>query len=331
MDYVLQPAKSRDRTILELREFSRKLVRELGFMRSTLANSELAPSACHAIVEIGVAPGMPARDLASLLRLDKSNTSRQLAKLEEAGLVYRETSSDDARSSRLYLTEAGQKLRRKIDRFATDQVSNALRKLVPEDQQALVRSLALYADALALDNDAGETAPPASALVPHGTIETGYRAGCIGDIAGLHGRYYAREAGFGAFFERRVASELADFAYQLPASGKELWCYVEDDRTLASIAIDGDEATGKAHLRWFIVDDAARGTGIGRRLLAKALDFVDARFDETFLWTFKGLDAARHLYESEGFTLTHEAQGLHWGKPVVEQRFNRPSRGEPRG
>src|SRR5262249_27331712 len=147
--------------------------------------------ACHAILEIGVAPGMPARDLASLLRLDKSNTSRQLAKLEEAGLVYRETTSDDARSSQLYLTQAGQKLRKKIDRFATDQVSNALRKLVPEDQQALVRSLALYADALALDNDTGKTVRGATALAPRGEIETGYRPGCIGDIASLHGRYYA--------------------------------------------------------------------------------------------------------------------------------------------
>ncbi|CAB3749590.1 helix-turn-helix domain-containing GNAT family N-acetyltransferase [Paraburkholderia humisilvae] len=331
MDYVEQPAKPRERTILELREFSRKLVRELGFMRSTLANSELAPSACHAILEIGVAPGLPARDLATLLRLDKSNTSRQLAKLEAAGLVYRQTASDDARSSQLYLTEEGQKLRRKIDRFATDQVSNALRRLVPEDQQALVRSLALYADALALDNDAGKTTRHASERVPLGQIETGYRPGCIGDIAGLHGRYYARASGFGSFFERRVATELAEFADKLPACGKELWCYVEDDRTLASIAIDGDETTGHAHLRWFIVDDALRGTGIGRRLLTNALDFVDARFEETFLWTFKGLDAARHLYESEGFTLTHEAEGTHWGRPVVEQRFNRPSRGEPRG
>ncbi|MFC0401885.1 helix-turn-helix domain-containing GNAT family N-acetyltransferase [Paraburkholderia rhizosphaerae] len=331
MDYVEQPAQPRDRTILELREFSRKLVRELGFMRSTLANSELAPSACHAILEIGVAPGLPARDLANLLRLDKSNTSRQLAKLEAAGLVYRETASDDARSSQLFLTEEGQKLRRRIDRFATDQVSNALRRLVPEDQQALVRSLALYADALALDNDAGKTAGTAAALVPRRQIETGYRPGCIGDIAGLHGRYYVRESGLGSFFERRVATELAEFADKLPASGKELWCYVDDDRILASIAIDGDETTGKAHLRWFIVDDALRGTGIGRQLLTRALDFVDARFNETFLWTFKGLDAARHLYESEGFMLTHEAEGTHWGKTMVEQRFNRPSRGEPRG
>ena len=53
MDFIDTPVQSRDKTILELREFSRKLVRELGFMRSTLADSDLAPSAVHAILEIG--------------------------------------------------------------------------------------------------------------------------------------------------------------------------------------------------------------------------------------------------------------------------------------
>ena len=58
MDYIDVPEKSRDHTILELREFSRRLVRELGFMRNTLADSDLAPSAVHAIIEIGLAPGI---------------------------------------------------------------------------------------------------------------------------------------------------------------------------------------------------------------------------------------------------------------------------------
>ncbi len=152
MDLVDIPAKSREATILELRDFSRRLVRELGFMRATLADSDLAPSAVHAIIEIGAQPGISAKDLGNILRLDKSNTSRQVARLEAGGLVERKTASEDARSSELYLTEAGQKLRKKIDRFATDQVSSALRRMVPADQQALVRSLALYADALTQDN-----------------------------------------------------------------------------------------------------------------------------------------------------------------------------------
>ena len=317
MDLVDLPGKSREAEILELRDFSRRLVRELGFMRATLADSDLAPSAVHAIIEIGAAPGITAKDLGNILRLDKSNTSRQLAKLEAGGLVRRMTANEDARSSELYLTDAGQALRKKIDRFATEQVSSALRRIVPADQAALVRSLALYADALAQDNAAqGAADGDVSAQ-----IVQGYQPGCIGDIAGLHARFYSAHWGFGAFFEKKVATELAEFAGALPADGKALWRYVENGRTLASLAIDGNEATGIAHLRWFIVDDSLRGSGVGRQLMSQAMRFVDERFRETYLWTFKGLDAARHLYESFGFRLTDESEGDQWGSKVVEQRF----------
>jgi DNA-binding MarR family transcriptional regulator/ribosomal protein S18 acetylase RimI-like enzyme len=321
MDLIDAPAKPRETTILELREFSRRLVRELGFMRTTLADSDLAPSAVHAVIEIGMSPGISAKDLATILRLDKSNTSRQIAKLEASGLVERTVSVDDARSSQLYLTGEGQKLRKKIDRFATDRVSGALRRMVPADQQALVRSLALYADALAQ----GEVSKIAAAQAEGAGIAQGYQPGCIGDIASLHGRYYAEHWGFGTFFEKKVATELAEFAGALPAAGKQIWLYVENGRTLASVVIDGDDEAGVAHLRWFIVDDSLRGSGIGRQLLAHAMRFVDERFDETYLWTFKGLDAARHLYESFGFRLSEETEGAQWGTRVVEQRFNRVS------
>lgn len=236
------------------------------------------------------------------------------------GLLARRAASDDGRSSRLYLTDAGQKLRKKIDQFATDQVSNALRRLVPADQHTLVRSLSLYAEALAQDN-AGKM--PRATNVGSGQIQQGYQPGCIGDVASLHARFYSQVSGFGVFFERKVASEFAEFAHTLPSSGKALWLYVENGRSLASLAIDGDETARLAHLRWFIVDEVLRGSGIGRRLLAHAIDFVDSRFDETYLWTFSGLDAARHLYESHGFVLTGEAQGTQWGATVVEQRFSR--------
>jgi DNA-binding MarR family transcriptional regulator/GNAT superfamily N-acetyltransferase len=324
MDLIDVPAKTREATILELRDFSRKLVRELGFMRATLADSELAPSAVHAVLEIGMVPGISAKDLGNILRLDKSNTSRQVSRLEAAGFVERRVSSDDARATELYLTAGGKKLRKKIDQFATDQVSNALRRMVPSEQQALLRSLALYVDALAQDNVAkATTARPEAAL-----IHEGYQPGCIGDIASLHARFYSEHWGFGAFFEKKVAVELAEFAGALPAEGKALWLYVENGRSLASLAIDGDTAVGIAHLRWFIVDDSLRGSGIGRQLMTCAMRFVDEQqFRETYLWTFKGLDSARHLYESFGFTLTSESEGAQWGTTVIEQRFSRKKSG----
>ncbi|MEK7948433.1 bifunctional helix-turn-helix transcriptional regulator/GNAT family N-acetyltransferase [Pigmentiphaga sp. YJ18] len=318
METMAAPPPPADSVIRELREFSRKLVRELGFMRTTLADTDLAPSAVHAILEIGAAPGIHAKDLGHLLKLDKSNTSRQLARLEAGGLLRRQAAEDDGRSAALHLTPAGQALRRKIDRFATAQVSDALRRLVPVDQRALVRALAQYAEALAAGTGSG-----AAARGPSAGIHEGYLPGCVGDIASLHARFYSENWGFGVFFEKKVATELAAFAQALPADGKALWLYVENRRTLASLALDGNPASGIAHLRWFIVDDALRGTGVGRELMSRAMRFVDDRFQETCLWTFKGLDAARHLYESFGFRLVQESEGEQWGARVTEQRFSR--------
>ncbi|MGE8475356.1 MAG: GNAT family N-acetyltransferase, partial [Paraburkholderia hospita] len=197
---------------------------------------------------------------------------------------------------------------------------SALRKLAPSDQQSLVRALSLYASALEQDNDAKE---PQQAPVSNLQIIEGYQPGCIGDIASLHARYYSEHSGFGAYFEKLVATGLADFAGLLPHPNRQLWLVSDNGRTLASIAIDGNAETRVAHLRWFIVDDSLRGLGIGRQLMTRAMAFVDERFDETYLWTFKGLDAARHLYEAFGFQLAEEAEGTQWGEAVVKQRFVR--------
>lgn len=119
-------------------------------------------------------------------------------------MIERRASVDDARASELYLTAEGKKLRKKIDQFATDQVSNALRRMLPSDQQVLLRSLALYADALAQDNAEKETGAGQQAS----RIVEGYQPGCIGDVAGMHARFYAEHWGFGSFFEKRSRPSL---------------------------------------------------------------------------------------------------------------------------
>jgi hypothetical protein len=40
-----------------------------------------------------------------------------------------------------------------------------------------------------------------------------------------------------------------------------------------------------------------------------------------FLWTFRGLETARHLYEAEGFFLAEEHDVEQWGNIITEQKF----------
>jgi len=154
-------------------------------------------------------------------------------------------------------------------------------------------------------------------------IHEGYRPGCIGRITELHAGYYSARAGFGQPFECKVAGELADFCRRYDAARDGLWLACDANGIQGSLVIDGLHAREHgAHLRWFITADTVRGTGAGSRLLAAAMAFCRAhRYDRVELWTFDGLEAARHLYEKAGFRLVEQRRGSQWGREVDEQRF----------
>ncbi|MEO8298293.1 MAG: bifunctional helix-turn-helix transcriptional regulator/GNAT family N-acetyltransferase [Burkholderiales bacterium] len=306
-----------------IRTSSRQMVRELGFMRPTLAATPYPPSAVHALLEVGAAGSLTAGQLADDLQLDKSSVSRLLRKLVDAGELEETTQRDDRRVKPLVLTARGRRTLAAIHAFARGQVGTALAGLAPAQREAVDQGLALYAHSLRGQRGAPVEAP---ASAPEVHIVRGYRPGAIGAIAALHAHYYARERGFGVAFESKVAAGLADFCPRLAKPYNGLWLALAGERIVGSVAIDGEDlAARQAHLRWLIVDDGQRGGGVGRRLLAEALAFCDARrFAATQLWTLQGLDAARRLYEGSGFELAETFVGTQWGRRVTEQRFVRP-------
>ncbi|MQB20412.1 GNAT family N-acetyltransferase [Agrobacterium tumefaciens] len=304
----------------EIRIHSRKMVRELGFTGRGFAGTDLSPSSVHALLEIEKGD-VAARDIGDALHMDKSSVSRMLRKLIDAGWVAEDPGETDNRVKSLSLTSAGKSQVGQINHFARQQVRAAIERLTPEQRHIVSNGLRLYGEAL------GQTQTPAAI-----SIQSGYRPGIMARITELHALFYARTAGFGQAFESVVAAGLAEFGYRLGNPKNAIWTAVRDGQIIGSIAIDGEDmGAGKAHLRWFIVDDSARGSGVGKQLLDTALAFVDAQsFTETYLWTFSGLEAARHLYESRSFSLAEERPGSQWGSKVLEQRFVRPAKPEGR-
>lgn len=289
-------------------------------MRGTLAGSNLPPSAIHALVEIGARGFLTAAELCEILALEKSSVSRMVRKLIASGDLAAAASERDGRAKPLSLTHKGQATLAAIDAFAQHQVLAALERLTPEARRTVMDGLSSYAGALA----AGRTGKPvrdAASVV----IESGYRPGAIGRAVDMQARYYARTVGFGRFFESKVAAALAEFAGRLDNPRNGLWVAACSGIVVGTVAIDGEDmAPDTAHLRWFIVEDGLRGGGIGRRLLAEAIGFCDRQnFSDIQLWTFRGLDAARRLYEAHGFALVEELPGRQWGEEVIEQRFVR--------
>lgn len=306
--------------IKSIRGASRLMVRELGFMNQNLAATDYPPSAVHSMLEVEAHGAMTAAQLVQILGLEKSSVSRMLAKLVEAGELAENLSPDDARTKLLSLTGKGRETVRNINAYADQRVAAALHKLDPFTREVVSQGLSSYASALKAcrENTAGNVQDSFK-------IVSGYHAGMLGRITEMHGSYYAREHNFGNFFEAKVAAGLADFSARLDKPCNQIWLAMMNGRIVGSVAIDGEDlGNNEAHLRWFILDDGCRGSGLGRKLIAEAMKFCDEqKFSSVQLWTFNQLTTARKLYESFGFELSDEWEGDQWGSTITEQQFTR--------
>lgn len=158
----------------------------------------------------------------------------------------------------------------------------------------------------------------------------GYRPGLVGEIAALHGTYYAQEWGFDQRFEALVATEVSSFITTYdPDRDLVLSIHSPDGALVASISIMAGTganraSTAESWIRWFIVDPSAVGLGYGRTLLNAALAFCDeSRVPIVKLTTFEGLDAARHLYDKAGFHLVSTSAADQWNMGVREVLLER--------
>ncbi|MBL4690732.1 MAG: MarR family transcriptional regulator [Rhodospirillales bacterium] len=308
--------------VAKIRSASRDLVRELGFMNRTLAGTDLSPSAVHGIIEIGAAGRRSAKDLSEILLLEKSTVSRLVKSLVDRGILRETWSDEDARIKFLHLTGQGEKALAAITQYAEQQVEAAILPLNDQSRQSILVGLQNYSAALKASRMSNNVMVRDSQTI----IEEGYTPCIIGRIVEMHASYYSGLKGFGAAFETKVANGLSDFMARLVKPENAIWYAQRGEKIVGSIVIDGEElGNGRAHLRWFIVDNGIRGAGVGKMLMQEAMEFCDKQaFCETLLWTFQGLDTARILYENHGFSLAEEYYGNQWGTEVLEQKFVRP-------
>jgi GNAT superfamily N-acetyltransferase len=152
-------------------------------------------------------------------------------------------------------------------------------------------------------------------------IALGPRPGAVGAIVSLHADYYARHWGLGPIFEARTAVALGEFVERYDPNRDGLWLAIDEGRIVGSIIIDGlDYPSRPARLRLFVLDERYHGRGVGSALMRYAVEFCRAReYRHVSLFTFKGLDAARRLYDRAGFVLESEGIDEHLGKPMLEQ------------
>lgn len=158
---------------------------------------------------------------------------------------------------------------------------------------------------------------------PH--YQSTYIPGAMGRLLALQIETYAPALGFGRAFEAKVGADMAEFLGRYAPDRDLLLTALVEGRVAGGITLDRgehDPVLGLAHLRWFVVDPALRGQGIGRALLTRAVDFARGRGDrQIYLWTVADLPAARRCYDAMGFVLAEQMCAATWGKAMTEQRL----------
>jgi GNAT superfamily N-acetyltransferase len=151
----------------------------------------------------------------------------------------------------------------------------------------------------------------------------GYYPGVVGKITEAHAVFYHHNWGFDVTFETQVGRELSDFVSKFDQDRDGLWVANKMGEFGGAIAIDGSDAfVDGARLRWFIVIPKFQKQGIGRKLILKALEFCEwKRYPKVYLWTFKGLEDARRVYETANFRLCEESEVAQWGQIIKEQKY----------
>lgn len=149
------------------------------------------------------------------------------------------------------------------------------------------------------------------------------RPGDLGWVAMRHGELYATELGFGTAFEAYVARVVADYHDARDGRRQAAWIAEVDGVRAGSVfCVRADERTAKVRL--LIVDPAARGLGLGSRLVTEALRFAKSVGYETMtLWTIDKLGPARRVYAKLGFELVAQEPHIGFGSGLIDETWQR--------
>jgi GNAT superfamily N-acetyltransferase len=156
-----------------------------------------------------------------------------------------------------------------------------------------------------------------------------HHAGDIGWVISRHGALYAQEYGWDMGFEALVARIAADFIDRFDAQREACWIAERDGANVGCVFLvqARDDATqasidGVAQLRMLLVEPAARGLGLGARLVAECEHLArQAGYRKIMLWTNSVLTAARSIYQKAGYRLVRSEPHHSFGHALVGETW----------
>ncbi|MEP9384652.1 GNAT family N-acetyltransferase [Nocardioides sp. KR10-350] len=148
------------------------------------------------------------------------------------------------------------------------------------------------------------------------------RPGDLGWMVMANAEVYAEQFGWDGDYEALVAQIVAAYAADRDPAREAGWvAELDGERVGCVLCVAGDEP-GTAKLRILLVTPAARGDGVGTRLVEECLAFARrVGYARMVLWTNDVLVSARRIYQAAGFTLVGEEPHHSFGHDLVGQTW----------
>jgi DNA-binding MarR family transcriptional regulator/GNAT superfamily N-acetyltransferase len=288
-----------------IRQFNRFYTRRIGALDPYLG-STMSLTDVRVLYELAHRETAVASEIGRDLGLDAGYMSRILRRFENEGWLSRKPHPHDARQSVLRLTDAGHAAFAPLQQKSREEAAALLAPLAPAQRQQLVQAMGTM-QAL-LDSEA----PPAKLQA---AVLRDPAPGDIGWVVQQHGEIYAREYGWNGEFEALVAGIASEFLLKFQPEWERCWIAELNGERVGAIFVVRKSAT-VAQLRMLILAPAARGLGLGGKLVDECITFARRKgYRKMVLWTNSCLSAARGIYAKRGFQLAksepHESYGQH--------------------
>ncbi len=290
--------------ITQVRRFNRTVTQRVGALDDEFLARDRPLGQARLLWEIGP-DGAGLRSLRARLDLDSGYLSRLLRALERDGLVVVDGSGEDGRVRTAWLTSRGLAERAELDRRADDAAASILRPLSASQRDRLVSAMAEVERLLvasAVDVAVRDPADPAA------------RA-CV--------RAYVEELGrrFDTGFDP-ARSLPADDRDMTPPAGLFLVATLHSETVGCGGLKFHDDAPAEVKRMW--VSPAARGLGLGRRLLTELEAHAAASGVTALRLETNGtLAEAIGLYRSAGYrevaAFSDEPYAHHWFEKRLDQ------------
>jgi DNA-binding MarR family transcriptional regulator/GNAT superfamily N-acetyltransferase len=297
--------------VARVRRFNRFYTRQVGALDEGHLHSPFSLAEVRVLYEIANTDSPTAAALGRELRIDAGYLSRLLGGLERQGLVHRVPSSEDRRRSILRLTPDGRATFDDLDARARSQVAALLAPLGDSEQRRLLEAMRTIETLFGASDQRSDYL-----LRPH-------RPGDMGWVVHRQAVLYAEEYGWNQEYEALISRIAAEFLERFDPERERCWIAEQEGETVGSVfVVKHPERDGVARLRLLYVERAARGLGIGRRLVSECTRFArEAGYHTLTLWTNSVLVSARRIYEAEGYRLVEEKPHHMFGKDLVGQTW----------